>query len=120
MQRGGRRGRATRAKPLRRVRDWAQELRPRASWQRLPDAGDRVAFHHTEGGTLAVNATCDKADDVPLDVLTNHLLFGIGDRREQVRAPITVDGRAALRTRLEGRARGRSAHSSRSARCTKT
>jgi hypothetical protein len=79
---------------------------PSASWQRLPDAGDRVAFHHTDGGTLAVNATCDKADDVPLHVLTNHLLFGIDDRREQTRTPITVDGRAALRTRLEGRLDG--------------
>ena len=79
---------------------------PSASWQRLPDAGDRVAFHHDGGGTIAANATCDKADDVPLDVLTNHLLFGIDDRREQTRTPITIDGRAALRTRLDGKLDG--------------
>jgi len=75
---------------------------PPAAWQRIGSTGDSLAFHHPAGGVIAANATCDDREDVPLDVLTNHLLFGIEQRRERPRTPLTVDGRGALRTRLSG------------------
>lgn len=64
--------------------------------------GARAAWRHADGGTIAANATCGDADDVPLDVLTNHLLFGIEDKRERGRLPLQLAGRAGLRTRLDG------------------
>ena len=61
-----------------------------------------VAFHHRAGGTIVADASCGEGDDVPLDVLTNHLLFGVEDRHELPRIAFQLDGRGALRTRLDG------------------
>ncbi len=72
-----------------------------AAWQRVHDSGDSVAFHNLGGGTIVSATSCGDADDVPLDVLTNHLLLGIEGRRERAREPLVLDGRAALRTRLD-------------------
>jgi hypothetical protein len=71
-------------------------------WSKIRGDAQSVAYHHASGGTIAADITCGDADDVPLDVLTNHLLFGIRDRRELRRTGLIVDGRAALRTRLDG------------------
>jgi hypothetical protein len=60
-----------------------------------------IVLHPVEDGTIASHASCADADDVPLDVLTNHLLFGLEHKQERSRRPLTLDGRAALRTRLE-------------------
>ena len=79
---------------------------PPAGWQRLGAEGDSFAYHNAGGGTMAANVTCDSGEDVPLDVFTNHLLFGIEQRQERARTPITVDGRGALRTRIDGRLDG--------------
>jgi hypothetical protein len=70
-------------------------------WQRVRGDGDGVTYHHARGGTIATSTTCGDADDVPLDVLTNHALIGVEERREQPRRRLVVDGRAALRTRLD-------------------
>jgi hypothetical protein len=67
-----------------------------------PVAQHRGAAHHESGGTIAANVHCDDYKDVPLDVLTNHLLFGIENKHERSRTALVLDGRAALRTRLEG------------------
>jgi hypothetical protein len=71
-------------------------------WQRVRATGETVTFHHTEGGSIAVHSTCGRDADVGLDVLTNHLLIGVEDRQERTRERVTLDGRAALRTRLQG------------------
>jgi hypothetical protein len=73
-----------------------------AGWQAVRSDAELRAFHHVEGGTIAAHGSCGDGDDVSLQVLTNHLLFGIEDRHEQSRVPLVVDGRAALRTRLDG------------------
>jgi hypothetical protein len=73
-----------------------------ADWARVQVADGHLAFHHARGGTILAHATCANRADVSLDVLTNHLLFGIEDRREVSRAVLALDGRAALRTRLDG------------------
>ena len=72
-----------------------------ASWERVRDRGDSVAYHHAGGGTIVSAKSCGDGDDVPLDVLTNHLLLGIEGRRELGRRSLVLDGRAALRTRLD-------------------
>lgn len=73
-----------------------------ADWQRLRSGEANLAFRHAQGGTIVVNGQCPAQDDAPLDVLTNHLLFGVGDRREQGRSTLTLDGREALRTQISG------------------
>ena len=73
-----------------------------ADWARVQVGDGHLAFHHVRGGTILAHATCDGRADVSLDVLTNHLLFGIEERREISRIPFALDGRAALRTRLDG------------------
>lgn len=77
-----------------------------AGWQRTRAGGAGVVYHHADGGTIASERTCDDADDVPLDVLTNHALIGVAQRRERSRTPLLLDGRAALRTRLDGQLDG--------------
>jgi len=72
-----------------------------AGWERVRDRADSVAYHHAGGGTIVSARSCGDADDVPLDVLTNHLLLGIEGRRELARQSLVLDGRAALRTRLD-------------------
>ncbi len=71
-------------------------------WGRVKLADGQIAFHHVAGGAIHANATCQPREDVSLDVLTNHLLFGIEDRREESRVRLELDGRTALRTRLDG------------------
>lgn len=73
-----------------------------SDWQRLRSGGANLAFRHPHGGTIVVNGQCPAQDDAPLDVLTNHLLFGVTERQEQARTTIALDGREALRTQLEG------------------
>lgn len=73
-----------------------------AAWQLHPGRGGDVIFHHPGGGTIAVSAQCPSGDDVPLDVLTNHLLFGFGAQQQHGRRLFTLDGRQALRTQLRG------------------
>ena len=77
-----------------------------ASWTRTSSKGADLAFRRAEGGTIAITSLCKGGEDVPLDVLTNHLLFGIEAQNEHGRTPFTLDGRAALRTRLGGEVDG--------------
>ncbi len=70
------------------------------AWKRIHEQG-AVTFSNRDGGAISVDAFCERTDDVPLDVLTNHLLIGIGQRTERRRQGIVLDGRAALRTELD-------------------
>lgn len=71
-----------------------------AAWQPVQVKGAEVAFHHRSGGTIAASAQCPSGEDIPLDVLTNHLLFGFASQVVLDRTLLTLDGRAALRTHL--------------------
>lgn len=73
-----------------------------AEWQPWHVKGAHLVFHHRAGGTIAASGQCPAGDDVPLAVLTSHLLFGIETRQELGRDLFTLDGRQALRTRLLG------------------
>lgn len=69
-------------------------------WQRFTVNGGDVAFKHKDGGTIFANRMCKDVDDVPLDVLTNHLFFDMQVDREISREEITLAGRLALRTHV--------------------
>jgi hypothetical protein len=71
-------------------------------WRRFDLPGGNVAFRHEGGGSILANGRCSGVKDVPLDVLTNQALFGIEQKQELSRDALTLDGRAARRTRLTG------------------
>jgi hypothetical protein len=74
------------------------------SWREVETKGD-LAFRSPEGGTIYANMECEKTEDAPLDVLANHLLFGV-DVKHEDRQEITLAGRKALRNRIEGEVDG--------------
>lgn len=74
-----------------------------AEWTRSHvHAGDLV-YHHRNGGTISVSGKCQpgRVEDVPLDVLTNHLLFDVQVLRES-RDSLTLSGREAQSTHILG------------------
>jgi hypothetical protein len=73
-----------------------------SAWTRVSLSGANLAFRNAAGGSILINATCEGISDVPLDVLANQALFGVEQKLEQGRELFTLDGRAALRTRLTG------------------
>jgi hypothetical protein len=72
------------------------------AWRRVQIAHGPLAFPHHYGGTILAHVTCEARADPSLDVLTNHQLFGIEEARERSRTPLSLDGRRALRTRVDG------------------
>lgn len=58
-----------------------------------------VTYSHPDLGTIGVNATCEGYDDVPVQALTNHLLFGTAERELLEQNTVRLDGRGALHSR---------------------
>lgn len=57
--------------------------------------------------TIGAAGRCHRdSDDVPLSALTRHLYIGFTDREIQHEQPLTLDGRAALRTEMTARLDG--------------
>jgi len=75
-----------------------------SGWSRVHVEDANLTFRHKDGGAILVNALCgsDNIDDVPLDVLINQALFGVENKNELSRTPLTIDGRAALRALIDG------------------
>jgi hypothetical protein len=73
-----------------------------AVWLRVADRDNDLVFHHRQGGIIVANGKCRVGSDVPLTVLTNHLLFGIERTSEVPAQVLTLDGRAALHSQLIG------------------
>jgi hypothetical protein len=71
-----------------------------SSWRRFDVSGSNIAFRHVEGGSILADGRCSGVKDVPLDVLTNQATIGLENKEEHSREVITLDGRAALRTRM--------------------
>lgn len=68
-------------------------------WQRVKLSSNDLAWLVEETGhALSVNATCKAHGDVPLDVLTRHLLMGFTERLEVSQEQVVVDEREALRS----------------------
>lgn len=77
-----------------------------AEWRSIEADGTLIAFHH-QGDTMAVNGRCGMdGDDVPLTSLTQHLFLQFTDRVLESQEEVMLDGRAALRTKLNGKLDG--------------
>lgn len=78
------------------------------SWQRLDVESARLAFRDPATDTiLSVNARCGRdADDVPLSALTQHLFIQFTERSIVEQSKFELDGREALRTRLQAKLDG--------------
>lgn len=70
-------------------------------WAPITVQDNDVAFHSERlGAIVQVNASCDPAGDIPLTVLTNHLLAGFTQRQTLSEDLLPMDGREALRTHV--------------------
>lgn len=68
-------------------------------WDSVAVEDNDIAFHNPSlGAIVQVNATCDPVGDIPLTVLTNHLLAGFTARQTLSEDLVPLDGREALRT----------------------
>lgn len=71
------------------------------------DDDNDLAWHDpANAAVIQVNSTCDPGADVPLSVLTNHLLAGFTAREFQEQTVVPLDGREALRTHAVARLDG--------------
>jgi hypothetical protein len=78
-----------------------------SDWQRIKVHDSDLTYVHHGGGTIYADHGCQAAmRDVPLDVLTNQMLFDVQVERTIARKPITLDGREALRTSIIGQVDG--------------
>jgi hypothetical protein len=73
-------------------------------WQRIRVEDANLAFKHRDGGAIICNAICGQSriEDVPLDVLLNHALFGVEEKKEIEREELKLDSRGALRAHVVG------------------
>jgi hypothetical protein len=70
-------------------------------WEQVEVAQNDLAWHNQNvGAFVQVNATCDPDQDVPLSVLTNHLLIGFTERNIESSDLVRLDGREALRSHV--------------------
>jgi hypothetical protein len=81
---------------------------PGDEWQSMPDEPSVLTLAHTQlAAGITISVTCQQARDVPLDILTRHLLFGFKNIEILQQAPQALNGVPALKTvaraRLEGR-----------------
>lgn len=75
---------------------------PTTGWNKVNFNDNDLAWASVEtGDLLAMNATCNDHGDPPLEVLTNHLLFGFTERKTLKAVKEMIDGREALRSEVE-------------------
>jgi hypothetical protein len=78
-----------------------------AAWSRVNVSGNDLAwFTGATGHALSINSTCREHDDVPLDVLTRHLLEGFTERQPLTQSAQVVDEREALRSHYQAKLDG--------------
>lgn len=77
-------------------------------WKKIRTGGYAIAFHNDLlGATIAIDAFCGAGyEDLPLKLLTNHLLSGVTDIKVRRETDFMLDGRGALRTVVDGRMDG--------------
>jgi hypothetical protein len=72
-----------------------------SGWSSVSVPDNDLAWHNGDlGAIVQVNASCDPAGDIPLTVLTNHLLAGFTARQTVTQELVPMDGREALRTHV--------------------
>jgi hypothetical protein len=81
---------------------------PEDGWQQVPDEPSVLTLAHTRlAAGITISVTCQQARDVPLDILTRHLLFGFKNIEILQQAPQALNGVPALKTVARGRLDGR-------------
>jgi hypothetical protein len=75
-------------------------------WERVKLSENDLAWYTEDTGhALQVNSTC-QGEDVPLDVLTRHLLMGFTERQAVSEGKVVVDEREALRSHYQAKLDG--------------
>lgn len=59
------------------------------------------AYKLPSGNIVAINSSCTRNSDAPLDVLTRHLLFGSRNVEVQERQPVNIDGADGLYSKVK-------------------
>jgi hypothetical protein len=79
-----------------------------SDWRLVHQEGAAIGFYSDAvGAVIEANASCrDDADAAPLKALTRQLLIGYTDRQIVEQRTMMLDGREALRTRVEARLDG--------------
>lgn len=78
------------------------------AWHAIEADGTLLAFRDEQAPAMvAVNGRCGvDGDDVPLASLTQHLFLQFTERELKSQEELTLDGRAAMRTELNGKLDG--------------
>jgi hypothetical protein len=72
---------------------------PGDEWQPVGEEPSVLTLTHTQlDAGVTISVTCDQTRDVPLDILTRHLLFGFKNVEVLHQAPRPLDGVLALET----------------------
>ncbi len=80
---------------------------PDSHWRQVGFAENDLAWvNTTTGHVISVNATCSDHGDAPLEVLTQHLLFGFSDREQLEQKLEQIDGREAMHSKYEAKLDG--------------
>ena len=80
---------------------------PSGGWKPVSlDENDLAWISTTSEHSLAVDSTCARDEDAPLNVLTNHLLMGFTERDLIDQRMERIDGREALRSRYAAKLDG--------------
>jgi hypothetical protein len=74
---------------------------PPSGFRRLDLKGNDLAFlSDASGHSLAINSTCENYEDANLEVLTNHVLMGFGDKTRISQEVVRFDGRDSLQSHV--------------------
>jgi len=79
------------------------------AWKQSPLAPYKVLVFYNESyqSSIETDAFCDRSfDDASLSVLTTHLHVGIAEKKIKKENPFMLDGRAALRSIVNGKVDG--------------
>jgi hypothetical protein len=72
---------------------------PGNEWHPVPNGPSVLTLAHTQlAAGITISVTCHQAHDVPLDILTRHLLFGFKNIEILQQAPQVLNGVPALKT----------------------
>lgn len=78
-------------------------LLPGDEWRRVPDEPSLLTLTHTQlAAGITISVTCDRERDVPLNILTRHLLFGFKDLEVLQQERQAFNGVPALKTVARG------------------
>ncbi len=79
---------------------------PESNWRRVGFAENDLAWVSKTGHVISTNATCQGHGDAPLEVLTQHLLFGFSDREQKEQKLEALDGRESLHSKYDAKLDG--------------